>query len=469
MKIYLRTYGCQMNERDSENIAAEFAERGHDIVSDDAVADIIVVNTCSVREQAEQKAIGKLGHVLARRNARRASLPIIGVTGCMAQNRGGQLMRTLPGIDFILGARKTHMVPEIALKMYARRLEGIRHPKPPRLLRDDPESADTYLDISDDLQSHRYINRHLLADAPQTCAYISIMQGCQMNCSYCIVPKTRGIQRSRPPEEILEEAAKLVDSGTKEITLLGQVANAYGRDIGLGGDAFVGLLRSLDKLDGLERIRFTSPHPSFFTPQLTGAYAELRTLCEYVHLPLQSGSDRILKLMRRPYTASKFLEIVSRLREAKPNISISTDIIVGYPGERDEDFECTKEIFEKSGFDMAYIFKYSPRKGTLSAELPDDVPDSVKEGRNAELLDLLAKQSMEYNLRLVDTEQEILVESCAKRNPDAIMGRTRTHRKVFFKSSKNLAELRGKLIGVKIKSATVAALEGYFYDPESRL
>jgi len=449
-----------MNERDSENIAAQFIELGHSITEDDTQADIIVVNTCSVREQAEQKAIGKLGHVIKRRNAHRQAFPIIGVTGCMAQNRGSELLRTLPTIDFVVGPRKTHLVPDIALKMYQRRKDGILHPKVPKEFRRSPQATDAIVDVADDLNSHNLINRHLFKTIPQTCAFISIMQGCQMNCSYCIVPKTRGIQRSRPLAEIVEEAKLLVSNGTKEITLLGQVVNAYGIDLKLGRNAFVELLKNLDEIDGLERIRWTSPHPAYFTPELIKAYGELRTLCEYVHLPLQAGSDRILKAMKRPYKAQRFLDIVSELRAVKPDISISTDVIVGYPSETDEDFLETKKVFEEANFDMAYIFKYSPRKGTVSAELPDDVPDSVKEYRNAILLESLAKQSTAYNEKLIGSTQEILVESEAKRNENTYMGRTRTHRKVFFKSKESLDNLRGKLLNVKILSATAAALEG---------
>lgn len=449
-----------MNERDSENIAAQFLERGWEITDDENAADIAVVNTCSVREQAEQKAIGKLGHLIWIRKPFGRDFPIVGVTGCMAQNRGADLVRILPDIDFVAGARQTHKVADIAISIFNKRKSGVCHPPLPQGAKRTAKTSAAFVDVSDDTESHLYINKHLpVLGARKACAFVSIMQGCEMNCSYCIVPKTRGAQRSRPTEDVVEEAKRLADAGVREITLLGQVVNAFGRECGKteGVTEFVRLLRKINDIEGIARIRFTSPHPSYFGDDLIDAYADLPKLCEYVHLPLQSGSDRILKKMKRPYKTANFLKIVEKLRERKANISISTDIIVGYPDETDEDFNQTREAFRAANFDMAFIFKYSPRLGTESAKLPDGVSEEVKESRNQMLLSDLAKQSMEYHDKFIGTVQEVLVESTAKRGENLYMGRTRTHRKTIFKAS---PESVATLVNVKIANATVTALEG---------
>ena len=468
-KALLRTYGCQMNERDSENIAAMFAERGWELTDDEDAADIIVINTCSVREQAEQKAIGKLWHLVSRRRWRGTFLPVIGVTGCMAQNRGAKISDEVPGVDFILGARKTHLVADTAIGIYDKRISSPSAPalysrkKPtPQELKKLSESA--YIDISDDLSSHLHINKHFInykdgGMSAKVSAFVSIMQGCQMNCSYCIVPKVRGLQRSRPADDIVSEVKILADQGVKEVTLLGQVVNAFGREVPRRGgiSEFVRLLQRINDIDGIERIRFTSPHPSYFGDDLISAYSSLEKLCNYVHLPLQSGSDGILKKMNRPYRAGKFLEIVDKLRAQSPSMSISTDIIVGYPTETMDDFLQTRSLFQRAAFDMAFIFKYSPRQGTVSAQLPDDVSETEKEERNQILLADLAKQSLEFNEKFIGNSEDVLIEGFAKRGENVIMGRTRNHRKVVFEAPPALI---GSTRKVKIVSATVTTLEG---------
>ncbi len=448
VKAYIRTYGCQMNDRDSENIAAQFIERGWEITDDENQADVAVVNTCSVREQAEQKAIGKLGHLIWLRKPFGKDFPVVGVTGCMAQNKGEDLVKLLPDIDFVAGARQTYKVADIAIDIYNKRKNGITHPPIPKGGKRTPKTSAAFVDISDDTKSHLYINKHLpVLGTKRACAFISIMQGCQMNCSYCIVPKVRGAQRSRPTQDIVDEAKRLAAEGVREITLLGQVVNAFGRELGKtdGITEFVRLLRAINDIDGIERIRFTSPHPAYFGDDLISSYADLPKLCEYVHLPLQSGSDEILKKMRRPYKTANFLKIVEKLRAAKPNISVSTDIIVGYPDETDEDFNQTRAAFKAADFDMAFIFKYSPRTGTESAKLPDSIPEEVKERRNQILLADLAEQSMRYHDKFVGTTQEILVEAPAKRGEN-----------LFMATPEDIATL----VNVKIESATVTALEG---------
>ncbi len=451
MKAYIRTYGCQMNERDSENIAANFVERGWEITDDESKADVIVINTCSVRAQAEQKAIGKLSHILSYRKWQKRNLPIIGVTGCMAQNRGESLSKTLPLLDFIAGPRKTHLVADIAISAFNKVKEEKFSAK--------KNSHKPFIDISDDNTSHLFINKHYsLSKVSNVCAFVSIMQGCQMNCSYCIVPKVRGVMRSRPTDDIVAETKELVKNGVKEVMLLGQVANAFGREIPIqnGVTEFVRLLQKLNDIDGLERIRFTSPHPSYFRDDLINAYGSLEKLCEYVHLPLQSGSDRILRAMNRPYRASDFLRIVEKLRERSSDMSISTDIIVGYPDETDEDFQQTLDIFKKSNFDMAFIFKYSERKGTKSAELDDNISEEIKEQRNQILLEQLGKQSMQFHNNMIGKTYQVLVETNAKRGEEMFMGRTRNHRKCIFKANSSYI---GKMVNVKVNGATVTALD----------
>lgn len=445
-----------MNERDSDHIAADFMARGCEMVDDWSIADIAVVNTCSVREQAEQKAVGKLGHLIDERRGRKSLFPVIGLTGCMAQNMGESILDILPQLDFVLGSHKTHMVADVSIDVWRERKSGGTPPFIPRTVSNKRRYSTARVDVSDDGESYLRVNMHDLRRESGVCAFVSIMQGCCMNCSYCIVPKVRGVQRSRPPGDVISEVRGLCERGVKEVTLLGQVVNAYS---GAGGGSadFVSLLKMLNDMDGLERIRFTSPHPAFFTPDLIDAYGSLEKLCEYVHIPVQSGSDRILKAMNRPYTSAKFMDIIGRLRSRAPDISISTDVIVGYPGETDADFEATRGCFKAAAFDMAYIFKYSPRAGTRSAETADDVPDDVKEYRNGELLRELGTQSKRFNDAFIGRTEPVLVEGPAKRGDGMMTGRTRTHRKVVFEGSE---ELKGQIVGVKITGAGVSALSG---------
>ena len=374
----------------------------------------------------------------------------------MAHNLGKNIVSKFPEIDFVAGTYKTASVPDIVEEIAKKRLAGQSHPKMPETMgRRTAKYSAAAVDTSVDMEDFKRIDKHLEAPASE---FVSVMQGCQMNCSYCIVPKVRGAQRSRPAEDIIREIKALAERGTKEITLLGQVVNAYGREFPQTGGVpnFVRLLRDINDIDGIERIRFTSPHPAYFSEALTDSYGSLEKLCEYVHLPLQSGSDEILKKMNRPYRIDGFLKIVDRLRKRAGNISISTDIIVGYPTETVEDFELTRKVFKEAAFDMAFIFKYSPRAGTKSALMQDDVPESEKERRNSELLSELEKTSRAYNDSFVGKVEEVLVEGAARRGENMLMGRTRTHRKAVFKGSPDLV---GKLVDVKINAATTTALE----------
>jgi len=442
-RVYIKTYGCQMNERDSEAVAAMLRSRGYRIVGDEDACDILLLNTCSVRDLAEQKAIGKAGHLAARK--RRDPRLILGILGCMAQNRGATLLDQLPDLDLIVGTQKFHQVPGYLDNLRAAREAGV-------------PVGETIVDIAEEAGSQNTIRDHVLDRLPIT-AFVSIQQGCNMDCTFCIVPKTRGDERSRPMDEIVAECRSLVETGVREITLLGQIVTSYGRQDQVlrgGPTPFVQLLDRVHEIDGLARIRFTAPHPLGFKQDLVEAYGRLPKLCEYVHLPLQSGSNRILRAMHRPYNRERYSEIVAALRRVRPDMYFSTDVIVGFPGETAEDFAQTQELFEAVNYDMAYIFKYSVRTGTPASEMPGQVPEVVKEARNQSLLGLLEKNSRRRNQALVGSVQEVLVEGPDKKGLRQ-MGRTRGNRTVHFEAA---AHLVGRLMPVRIERATTSALYG---------
>lgn len=443
-RVYLKTYGCQMNERDSEAVAAMLRDRGYSIVQQEKEADVVLLNTCAVRDKAEQKAIGKSGY-LAKRKRDNPDF-VIGILGCMAQNRGSELLDRLPDLDLLVGTQKFHRVPDHLDNIMA--AIKARGPLP-----------ETIVDLEEEEGSQNTIRAHY-PEIRRISAFVSIMQGCNMNCTFCIVPKTRGRERCRSISDIVEEIEELAASGTKEVTLLGQIVNSYGRrEIPFlnGKSPFVQLLEAVNEVDGIERIRFTSPHPRGFKKDLIKAYGYLTKLCPHVHLPLQSGSNRILKAMNRPYTCERFRQIVDDLRAVVPDMYFSTDIIVGFPGETEEDFELTRDFFQEIGFEMAYIFKYSVRTGTPAAELEDQVPQTVKEERNQTLLKLLAERSLERNRSLKGTVQEVLVEGPARKGEGIMAGRTRGNRKVVFPGDAGLA---GSLAGILIEEASVGVLRG---------
>ena len=443
-RVYIKTYGCQMNERDSDAVAAMLRGKGYSVIDNEQDADVILLNTCSVRDQAEQKAIGKAGHLMKRK--RKNPNFIVGVMGCMAQNRGEALLDSLPDLDLIIGTQKFHRVPDHLSNMIAT-MQG----QGPR-----PESI---VDLAKELNSQNTIKAHL-DDKPQITAFVSIMQGCNMNCAYCIVPKTRGVERARPMEAIVEEIEGLAAKGTREVTLLGQIVNQYGiREFPFVDkkSPFVQLLEKVHAIEGIERIRFTSPHPIGFKDDLIECYASMPKLCEYLHFPMQSGSDRILKAMRRPYSIKKFRSIIDKIREVRPDIYISTDIIVGFPGETDKDFELTRKHFEEIGFDMAYLFKYSVRPDTTAEPLGDPITKVQKEHRNQVLLEILAKSSLERNESLVDKIEDVLFEGPAKKGEDMFVGRTRGNRVVIVKANQRLV---GQLVPVRFSRVTANTLYG---------
>jgi tRNA-2-methylthio-N6-dimethylallyladenosine synthase len=441
-RVFIKTYGCQMNERDSEAVAYKLQERGYEIVENEEVADVILLNTCSVRDQAEQKAIGKAGHLSKRK--RKNQKFIFGIMGCMAQNRGEELFDLLPDLDLVVGTQKFHRVPE-----YLDEITTDQNLKKKNIFNLDTEEF-----------SQEEICEHIYTQGAKVTAFVSIMQGCNMKCSFCIVPKTRGRERYRSINSIEMEVIGLVERGVREITLLGQIVNAYGRGsiprIN-GKSPFVQLLERLNQIDGLYRIRFTSPHPTSFGDDLIECYHNLSKLCEYAHLPMQSGSDKILKLMNRPYSRKRFLEITKKLRNSHLDMRLSTDVILGFPGESEDDYALTKSAFQEAGFEMAFIFKYSERSGTSAVNYGDSVLQEVKEERNQDLLSLLKKQSYLANKLSINRCFEVLVEGKAKRGIDKMVGRTRCNRRVVFNGTE---KMNGELLNILIKDVTSTTLLG---------
>jgi len=443
-RVYIKTYGCQMNERDSEAVAAMLRERGYRIVTTEDDCDILLLNTCSVRDAAEQKALGKAGYV----NHRKRKNPdfVLGILGCMAQNRGETILEKLPDLDLIVGTQKFHLVPDYLDNIRAAKDAGV-------------PIGSSIVDIGEEVDSQNTIRDHLVTEEQQASAFVSIQQGCNMSCNFCIVPKTRGDERSRPMEDIISECRQLAARGVREITLLGQIVTSYGRRDYQGIDGispFVQLIEKVHEIEGIERIRFTSPHPRGFKQDLVQAYGRLPKLCEYVHLPMQSGSNKMLRAMNRPYSRERYKEIVDSLRAVRPDMYFSTDVIVGYPGETEEDFEQTRELFELCNFDMAYIFKYSIRSGTVAAELEDQITDEVKEARNQALLEVLRINSKRRNESLVGSVQEVLLEGPDKKGLH-FTGRTRGNRVVIIDADPRLV---GQLVDVKVSRATISTLYG---------
>ena len=446
-RVHIKTYGCQMNERDSEAVAAMLRARGYRIVADENDCDILLLNTCSVRDAAEQKAIGKAGY-LQQRKKRQPDF-VLGILGCMAQNRGAALLEQLPDLDLIIGTQKFHQVPGHLDNLRAAREAGV-------------PVGETIVDIAEEAGSQNTIRDHTEVGAGEerkVTAFVSIQQGCDMDCSFCIVPKTRGDERSRPMDDIVAECRGLAERGVRYITLLGQIVTSYGRrDVPRPGgiSPFVQLIERVHEIEGVARIRFTSPHPRGFKPDLVAAYARLPKLCPYVHLPMQSGSDRILRAMNRPYTRDRYRAIVESLRAVNPAMHFSTDVIVGFPGETEEDFAQTRELFSACDFDMAYIFKYSIRTGTPAAAMEGQVPEEVKEARNRELLAILETNSLRRTATLIGTAEEVLVEG-RDRGGSRFTGRTRGNRVCVFDADPRLV---GELVPLHIERASVSTLYG---------
>jgi tRNA-2-methylthio-N6-dimethylallyladenosine synthase len=465
-KFFIKTYGCQMNERDSEQVAYSLIARGYERVDSEVEADVVLLNTCSVRDMAEQKALGKMG-MLGRIRKNRPET-VFGFLGCMAQARGAELLREIPHLDLVIGTQKFHRVADYVddLVVHKPVVAGIGDPGFRRM--DDPRFS--IVDVEQEAGSQSTIREQSLAPKQAT-AFVSIMQGCNMHCTFCIVPRTRGAERSRTISEIVSEVRALVVQGVKEVTLLGQIVNLYGRHEFLSMAAvagrsckkspFVQLLEAVSAIDGLERLRFTSPHPIGFRDDLIEAIADLPKLTEHVHLPLQSGSNRILKAMHRTYTAEKYAQLVDEIRAARPGIALTTDIIVGFPGETDSDYKATRDLVEHLQFDNAFVFRYSPRRETPAATMADQIDEATKEARNQDLLGIVNASTRRANEKLVGTRVEVLCEGPSKTNVARLMGRTRTNKVVVFEAGRDRI---GEIFDVAIEHANGFSLYGHPVD-----
>ena len=459
-KFFIKTYGCQMNERDSEQVAHSLIARGYERVAHEREADVVLLNTCSVRDMADQKALGKMG--MLGRMAKERPHMVFGFLGCMAQARGEVLLENLPHVDLVVGTQKFHRVADYVEELVAKKTAS-RHDEQAQLAPNQDRAMDdlrfSIVDIAEEPGSQSAIRNQQLASRQAT-AFVSIMQGCNMHCTFCIVPQTRGTERSRSIDEIVREVRDLVARGVKEVTLLGQIVNLYGRhefpkrD---GKSPFVQLLEAVNEIDGLERLRFTSPHPIGFRDDLIDAISRVPKLTEHIHLPLQSGSNRILKAMHRAYTSEKYVDIVRRIRHAREGISITTDIIVGFPGETEKDYKQTRALVEEIQFDNAFVFRYSPRRDTPAAEVADQIDEHIKEQRNQDLLWVVNESARRSGQGLVGRSVEVLCEGPSKTNSARLMGRTRTNKIVVFEGGEKLI---GEIVNVHVEYANGFSLYG---------
>jgi tRNA-2-methylthio-N6-dimethylallyladenosine synthase len=430
-RYHVTTFGCQMNEHDSERMKGMLESLGYSEAPSPDEADLILFNTCSIREAADTKFVAHLGH--AKRRKRERPEVLIGVGGCWAQSVKNEVFERFPFVDVAFGPGQVHKLAEF--------------------LTSDSLTAQGYFEFegfAGDLPDKR---------AREFQGWLQISVGCNMVCSYCIVPSTRGREVSRPLAALVGEVERMASEGVSEVTLLGQNVNAYGRDLPRRGEpaaSFAELLAAVDAVDGIERIRYTSPHPQDMKEDVIRAHAELPALCEHVHLPLQSGSSRVLKAMRRTYTRERYLDRVALLREHVPDVAITTDIIVGFPGETEEDFAQTLSLCEQVAYDGAFTFVFSPRRGTEAATLPDQVPHAVKVERMERLVEVVQRRARECAQRFVGRTLDVLVEGPSRTDPTRLRGRSRHNKAVNFSG---LAQA-GEYVQVEIESATSQTLAG---------
>jgi len=434
-QLFVQTFGCQMNQYDSERIARVMGRMDYALTDCVENADLILLNTCSVRDKAEQKVYSALGR-LKEIKQQRAGV-IIGVGGCVAQQEGEALLKRVPYLDLVFGTHNIHKLPEIVEQVQTlenRPVETAFYRDPSYM--EDPEGA---------------------TEVQGSKAFVTIMQGCNKVCSFCIVPHVRGREVSRPSEKILREVEALADRGVVEVMLLGQNVNSYGK-LTSGELSFADLLGRVNAIDGIERIRFTTSHPQDLSPDLIEAFAELNKLCDHLHLPVQSGSDSVLSRMRRCYTRAEYLDRIERLRARRSEVALSTDIIVGFPGETEDEFGATLELLEQVGYDEIYSFTYSPRPQTVAAKLyDDDIPDDTKRERLSRVQSLQREISLRKNRERIGDIEEILVEGRSKLKNGQIMGRTRSNRIVNAIGPESLT---GSLVAARITGATATSLIG---------
>ena len=436
-KVYIRTFGCQMNEYDSDKMSDVMsAARGYTPTDNPEEADLILFNTCSVREKAQEKVFSDLGRV---KHLKKKGV-LIGVGGCVASQEGAAIIERAPYVDVVFGPQTLHRLPQLL-----ERRQTLGRPQ---------------VDISfPEIEKFDHLPPARVEGAS---AFVSIMEGCSKYCSYCVVPYTRGEEFSRPFEEVLTEVAGLADQGVKEITLLGQNVNAYRGPMGDSGDIadFATLIEYVAEIPGVERIRYTTSHPNEFTQRLIDVYAKVPQLVSHLHLPVQHGSDRILMAMKRGYTALEYKSTIRKLRAVRPNISLSSDFIVGFPGETEDDFAKMMKLIEDVGFDASFSFIFSPRPGTPAAALHDDTPQELKLARLQQLQALLEDNVRRISASRVGTVLRILVEGPSRKDPNELMGRTECNRIVNFPGGPNAARLVGQMIDVTITSALPHSLRG---------
>jgi tRNA-2-methylthio-N6-dimethylallyladenosine synthase len=428
-RYHVTTFGCQMNEHDSERMKGMLDSLGYVEAEDREGADLILFNTCSIRESADNRFIAHLGE--AKRLKSEDPSRVVGVGGCWAQSVKDEVFRRFPFVDVAFGPGQIHRLAEF--------------------LTSDSLTAQGYFEF-EDVSGHLPMKRER-----EFQAWVQISQGCNCVCSYCIVPSVRGREVSRDPDELLTEIERLSADGVREVTLLGQNVNSYGRDLPKERRiGFADLLARVDGIDGIDRIRYTSPHPKDTREEVIRAHAELPSLCEHIHLPLQSGSSAVLKRMRRTYNRQRYMDRVALIREHVPDCAITTDIIVGFPGETEADFEQTLEVVDEVGYDGAFTFIFSPRRGTEAADLEDQLPHSVKRARMERLVELVQRRARERAERFVGRMMEVLVEGPSRTDPTRLRGRTRHNKTVNFDGT----AAQGELVEVEISSATSTTLSG---------
>ena len=427
--FHVTTFGCQMNEHDSERMKGMLSGLGYAEVSERSAADLILFNTCSIRESADSRFIAHLGE--AKRLKSEDPGRVVGVGGCWAQSVKDEVFERFPFVDVAFGPGQIHKLAEF--------------------LTSDSLSAQGFFEFEE-------FAGHLPAQRSRPFqAWLQISQGCNCVCSYCIVPSTRGREASRPAPELIAEVEALAAGGVREVTLLGQNVNSYGRDLsGDGRLSFAELLRAIDSIEGIARIRYTSPHPKDMREDVIAAHAECEAVCEHIHLPLQSGSSRILKAMRRTYNRERYLDRVALIRERLPDAAITTDIIVGFPGEGEGEFEETLEVAEQVGYDGAFTFVFSPRRGTEAAAMAGMVPHPVKIERMERLVEVIQRRARERAQRFVGRTLDVLVEGPSRTDPTRLRGRSEHNKTVNFDGT---AEA-GEIVGVAVEAATSATLSG---------
>ncbi|OGK75834.1 MAG: tRNA (N6-isopentenyl adenosine(37)-C2)-methylthiotransferase MiaB [Candidatus Rokubacteria bacterium GWA2_70_23] len=431
-KLHLITYGCQMNEYDSERVAGLLKHARYELTESPEAADLILLNTCSIRERAEEKVFSQLGSLRRLKSANPDLL--IGVMGCMAQLQQGRIQERAPFVDLVFGSPAIARVGELVARARAERRPVIETGEGPLVKIATPPDGTRRLK-----------------------AFVTIMEGCEKHCTFCVVPTTRGRERSHPPESVLEEIRGLAARGCREVTLLGQTVNAYGRDLTPPTD-LADLLERVNAIAGIERIRFTTSNPYNLNRRLMRAIREVPKVVEYLHLPLQSGSDRILERMNRGYTRARYLELIAEIEETVPDIALSTDLIVGFPGETDEDFQQTVDLVERLRYDNVFAFRYSRRPGTPAAEMPDQVPDAIKASRNTRLLTVATRVAAERSRALEGRVLPILADGLSRKNAREATGRTRCNRVVNFDPEGQ--DLFGEVVPVLITQALPHSLRG---------